>query len=213
MNAPADAFEGARTFRAVFPLVGRSFAEIELAYLGLTSKIETPIRDRLAFSLHSELSPRGYTIGREWCRVDIAVLCGDAPMALLEIKAMNTFDAHRQEYPRLLRDDYLKLRGLGFKGAQLLTLLLVTHPHGEPQAPLGVIKYASKIRGSLKKHGGPDKVEQAAMSQIDCWRQAEILDKGRLPGGAAFGVSVSVHWRLFGPKVIQPDNAEVQPTN
>jgi hypothetical protein len=41
----------------------RSFAPNELAYLALTSKVELPIRDRLAWSLHTALP--GKIVARE----------------------------------------------------------------------------------------------------------------------------------------------------
>ena len=53
----------------------KSFAAGELAYLALTSKVELPIRDRLAWCLHTSLPNR--VVAREWKRCDLAVLDDD----------------------------------------------------------------------------------------------------------------------------------------
>jgi len=91
----------------------RSFSQGELAYLAPTSKAERPVQDRLAWTLHTRLP--GLGVSREWKATDIAVLTADAksPVALLEIKAMYSFDlAQNQQnaavYPQLMRSDLAK---------------------------------------------------------------------------------------------------------
>src|SRR5690348_7326338 len=75
-----------------------AFALGELAYLALTSKIEHPIRDRMAFYLHSKFSGAGSIVAREWKRVDLAVIASDGkPSCLVELKACYTFDALEKE--------------------------------------------------------------------------------------------------------------------
>lgn len=49
-----------------------SFAPGELAYLALTSKIERPLQNRLAWSLHTQLP--GRVVSREWRSTEIARL-------------------------------------------------------------------------------------------------------------------------------------------
>lgn len=71
--------------------IGEDFQENELAYLALTGKVENPFRDRLAFKLHRNLSPE-VVVAKEWRRVDIAILRSEVPLALIELKAMYTFD-------------------------------------------------------------------------------------------------------------------------
>ena len=69
-----------------------SFAPGELAYLALTSKIERPLQDRLAWLLHTRLPD--LVVSREWRATDIAILSAGAesPLVLLEAKAMYSFD-------------------------------------------------------------------------------------------------------------------------
>lgn len=64
----------------------------ELAFLALTSKIELPIRDRLAYTLFRRLPE--LLVTREWRPVDLAVLSpdGKTPVLLLEAKALYTFN-------------------------------------------------------------------------------------------------------------------------
>ena len=71
-----------------------AFGAGELAFLALTSKIELPVRDRLAWSLYKELWP-GSVVAREWRRIDLAILPeghADEPDALIQAKALYTFD-------------------------------------------------------------------------------------------------------------------------
>ncbi|MGW1595412.1 hypothetical protein [Streptomyces sp. NPDC002343] len=49
---------------------GHTYALGELAYLALTSQIENPIRDRVAYQLHLRLQGTRLDAGREWTGVD-----------------------------------------------------------------------------------------------------------------------------------------------
>ncbi len=74
------------------------FGADELAFLALTSKVELPVRDRLAYALFERLPDR--LVAREWKRVDLAVLARRPtpfPVMLLEAKALYTFDLVGEE--------------------------------------------------------------------------------------------------------------------
>src|SRR3954447_11031963 len=95
--------------------LGRRFERDELAFLALTSKIELPIRDRLAYSLYQRLDE--CLVAREWKRVDLAVLSDDGktPVMLLEAKALFTFDLIGDDvwvdrFPQKVREDVKALR-------------------------------------------------------------------------------------------------------
>ncbi|MGW0882552.1 hypothetical protein [Streptomyces sp. NPDC002671] len=45
---------------------GQSFEDGELAYLALTSQVENPVRDRVAYQLHRLLAGTRLDVGREW---------------------------------------------------------------------------------------------------------------------------------------------------
>lgn len=71
----------------------QEFQTNELAYLSLTTKIELPFRDRLAYSLFKELDAKNIIVSREWKRTDLALLQNGLPSVLIELKAMYSFDA------------------------------------------------------------------------------------------------------------------------
>lgn len=143
------------------------FSTNELAYLALTSKIELPFRDRLAFRLHKDLAAHPeIVVSREWKRIDLAVLRGPHPEMLLELKAMYSFDMQGKtapiDYPKLIRSDVDKLRRISASYRSeppvIFTLLLATHPHSAPPASLDrVIKYASAIRSRTPEGNPPGK--------------------------------------------------------
>jgi hypothetical protein len=182
------------------------FLPNELAYLALTSKVEGPIRDRLAFQLHQALSPSGLSVAREFkgqCgRADIAVVAGDEVFALIELTAMYTFDAHHARriarYLAKLKDDASKCHRQRHENAQVFTVLLATHPQGFPtEGALAAIKYANDIRRSFNKHENPCKILAIAKKEISDWY--EDYKTGEIDGGSAYGVAVSVHYWMFGP--------------
>jgi hypothetical protein len=74
---------------------GSSFEANELAYLALTSKVELPIRDRVAWHLQLTLGD-DYVVSREWRRADIAVLRQNVPLVQVEAKAMYECEVQSQ---------------------------------------------------------------------------------------------------------------------
>ncbi len=67
--------------------------EDELAYLAMTSKVERPFQDKLAYILHKNMKKNEgeFYVAREWRRSDIAILDKkDKPHCLIECKATNT---------------------------------------------------------------------------------------------------------------------------
>lgn len=64
--------------------------EHELAYLAMTSKVELPLRDKLAYILHKNVAAN-FFVAREWDRIDVAILDSHyTPHCLIEFKATNT---------------------------------------------------------------------------------------------------------------------------
>ena len=188
-----------------------SFADSELAFLALTSKIERPVVDRLAYRLFLTLAPAGYAVTREWPlpggagRVDLAVLQGDRPCLLLEAKAMYSFDsaAHSRkdrEYPRRLQADLGRFSNATFPGVPIFSLLLATHPEAPlPLSPPGVFKYTSGVNAALRC-ATADEVRHKAEKSISAQVRSDVAaSSGSFSGGSAFGVPVSILWWLFGP--------------
>ena len=183
-----------------------SFAPGELAYLALTSKIERPLQDRLAWSLHTQLPD--LVVSREWKRTDLAILDAQAaaPLALLEAKAMYTADLAGEQpdsaadYPALMRGDIEKAWRLVPEGyAQVFALALATHPMSTPVNWPNVIKYVSHTRRKLHQFGEAGVREMAADTMKRRLPGLGPVYSGSLRGGTAFGVEVAVDWWLVGP--------------
>lgn len=194
--------------RSLITLEGE-FRRNELGYLALTTKVEQPIRDRWAFSLHKMLAPQRCCVAREWKagggnRVDLAILQDEVPVVLVELKAMYTFDAAKSERGRMklidkLFDDVRRRRRHVAGRADVYGVLLATHPGrkvaGEHR---GVVKYDKGINRSIRKHGGADVVRSRAIDAVERTLVGRgKISSGELRGGHAFGVDVSVLWWLL----------------
>ena len=167
------------------------FASGELAYLALTSKIEHPSQDRLAWCLHTQLPD--LVVSREWRATDIAIMTADAasPLVLLEAKAMYSFDVawDASHYLRLMKDDVAKAHRLDQHGtAEIYALWLMTHPLGLPWDLPGVIKYQHRIRSALRGTGAAE-LRQIAAANMGCALQE--LDRSTDTSGATIQGSLS----------------------
>ena len=124
----------------------------ELAFLAATSKIEQPIRDRLSWRLQQTL--KDYDVVREWRRADIAILKDKSPVAVIELKAMYTFDAalnnHMQFVAAISKDEQKALKLVG-PDVPIFTILLAAHPKPiNPDLMKPFIKYRNDIIRSLR---------------------------------------------------------------
>ncbi|MFD7431204.1 hypothetical protein ACFV6Z_29755 [Streptomyces sp. NPDC059818] len=188
-----------------------SFAPDELAYLALTSKPEHPIRDRLAWVLHTSLP--GHITAREWSpygaqgRTDLAVLneTTHEPLALVEMKAAYTFDFARKEqatvgkYSRYMADDLAKATTVGAGKARVYGLMLLTHPSSVPRQRTQVVKYGLEIARSLT-HRSADDLSRAARENARLTLQVHgKVNDGTICAGTAFGIDVDINYLLVSP--------------
>lgn len=100
--------------------IASNFQVDELAYLALTSKIELPLRDRIAFELHKKFSDT-HLICREWKskenksskRIDITIIdkSNFKPVCLIELKAQSVV-RYEKEFTKHLINDLIKIRNL-----------------------------------------------------------------------------------------------------
>ena len=190
----------------------KEFRENELAYLALTSKAERQIVDRLAFSLHRDYGGDGdasiareFTVSRKIQRVDLAITHGKIPLFLLEAKAMQSFHANLPKEGLRYRDkvehDKEKLRGYAPETPsgrlERAVLLLTTHTSSPPDMKWdGIVKYAGRIRNHR-----PECINElkAKLNKLLPSRFFPISGCGDIPGGCAFDMKVTIHFRLFGP--------------
>lgn len=131
----------------------------ELAYLALTSKVELPFRDKLAFALARLLHDSGGHVAREFRRCDLAWVVDGKPRLLVELKACYTFDLLFQPevYRGKVATDLAKALLLGGPTAHRAAILLATHPQGSIPLPLlQVVKYARDINRYLARHQGTE---------------------------------------------------------
>ncbi len=193
----------ARTFGDVTT----SFAPNELAYLALTSKVELPLRDRLAWSLHTSLWPE-YVVAREWRRTDLAVLHRDSPAApvmLLEAKAMYSFDGCTErgcaQYEAYVRSDQAKASALAGCNTSVFLLLLATHPEGAPDPSVrDIIKYSSGITRAKRHFPEPDEVREVCLDRMTPIMEAlGRTVRGSLHAGRSFNLEVTIDYWLVQP--------------
>lgn len=180
--------------------ISKSFEKNELAYLSLTSKIENPVRDRLAYRLHSDFRNVSTIAAREWKRRDLVILKNGSPKAIIEMKAMYTFDAAKNReisgFHQKLIEDMAKANM--YNGVEVYGLLLATHPQETLNKDYKyTVKYLGGINSALKR-SSHDILLERAKKNIGCaFKNCETVASGKLTGGTAFGVPVSVHYWLF----------------
>lgn len=190
---------------------GRSFATGELAYLALTSKIERPFLDRLAFAAQVELAPSGVHVAREFFvagagRADVAILRGEQTLCLVEGKAMAVADCtraepRRREYADLLQRDLTRYSYSAFPTAEIYSLLLGVHPLARlPTELRRVVKYVGLLNSAFGLLHSADKIYAEANRNLRGYLLNDVIvGAGAFDAGAAFGIPVEVRWWLFGP--------------
>ena len=180
----------------------RDFSQDELAYLALTSKVELPIRDRLAYSLHRHFGNiDGALIAREWKRDDLGIIIDQKPRLLLEAKAMyvlNIWDGYRIKFLNSVKKDLADLKEkYSDNNVEKLLLVLATDCYPNPEKHLDdVVKYSYAIRNYYKNRKSADEIQRSAE---DMFCEFEHFSSGRISGGHAFGMEVGVYYWLFGP--------------
>lgn len=182
--------------------VDKDFRSNELAYLALTTKIEHPLRDRWAFRLFKEFFDK-QTVSREWLRTDLAILENGNPLALIELKAMYTFDAALDPegirgFCDAMDDDITKASHLADKSTDIYTVLLATHPKQKIEEKLeGVVKYMSSINRAIELYGSEEAVAEQAIDAVNKrLKNNNIISSGVLSGGEAFTVPTDVYYWL-----------------
>lgn len=190
-----------RFLLAELEVVAKSFRKNELAYLSMTGGIENPIRDRLAWSLHSHLYETTDVI-REWKRRDIAlfpVKKPKEPSAIIELKSMSLGG---NRYLQLVDDLEAARCVLGApRNIKRLGLLLVTFTHDPTTTRHRHIAKNFGMRNRPHMTGRPSTaVRGNARSQLrDDLKDLDFAVTGPRPleGGRAFCIRLTVDcWAL-----------------
>jgi hypothetical protein len=184
--------------------IKKHFSNEELAFLGLTSKIENPIRDLVALRLKKILGSN-FIIAREWKRCDLAVLRKDnTPVCLIEFKACYSFDLfnskNRKNYTELVKGDLQKsdnLKNKYSKHSHCFSILLVSKPKDLiPNKYNGIIKYRSGINSNLKKcNENISKLETTGHREII--KNFENIVFGKIAQDSAFGIKYGLDYYLI----------------
>ena len=188
---------------------GRSFANGELAYLALTSKIERPLLDRIAFSAQRVLQG-GAMVGREFSirgagRADVAILENGRVRCVIEGKAMAVADCtrtepKRREYAERMEQDLEKYRNAPLPGAEIFCLLFGVHPLSRIPSELVVVKYLSLLNSAYTRLGSAECIYEDADRNLQSYlRDGLLIASGVLEGGVAFGIPVEIRWWCYGP--------------
>ena len=180
------------------------FNKDDLAYLAMASKVEHPVRDRLALKLRSEF----LAVGREFNRADLVAFDQlGIPTLVVELKAMHTsfvtspakVDWCAVQIKHVLDSAARKVKA----EVEALAVLLGTHLHDVPDGlPEGVVKYAGEIRNALKMHRGNERAvreecDRVVRDRLAGLSGARVQKRGTIGQGSAYGVKVAVDYWVF----------------
>lgn len=184
--------------------------------MALTSKIENPIRDEVAFHLYDKYD-NNYIISREWAnkqrkggsRRDIAILdTKNNPVLFFEFKNCYSFDLMLKgkilRYIRDIKDDFEKAKKSGNGKTKIYEVLIVIHPKTVIDDNFErVIKYNNQINRALKKNeedkitkiGNKNFRKYANQNNLNINDSGSIIDDGK-----AFGVKCSIYYFILTKK-------------
>ena len=185
-----------------------SFRMNELAYLALTSKIELPIRDKMAYRIFLEQFPN-YISAREWKRSDLVLLNNFEPACIVEFKAMYTFNAIFQpsKFKKLMENDIKKAFKIGNQDTEVYSIILATHPCKvifEEEKYEKIIKYCNKgINKAYDKFINSNTIKETAKENFESqFKNQDRLLGGTIKAGTAFDIEVEILYWIYGPHMM-----------
>ena len=177
------------------------FGEDELAYLSLTSKNESVIRDKIAYKLHLEL--RNLIVAREYSvkgvnsRIDLAILENNDIKDIIELKSMYTFDSidGLDKFIDSVNKDFGKNSSLKNNTTRQFAIIIGTHPRDIPSEEYkDFVKYYNSIKRYMKKVSTDkvfiDKMDRKIRNAFEK-DEYEVRDT-MMNAGNAFGVDVDI---------------------
>ncbi|WP_406241231.1 hypothetical protein [Streptomyces anulatus] len=208
---------------------GGSFQQGELAYLTMTSQVENPIRDRVAFEMHKQLRHSRMDVGRELTglftrgehgqfaprKIDLAVVekprrrrtYTPEPHGVVEFKAIYAHDARSPgEQNNVYRSVYTDVEkcaewsSLVFSVVLLPTLRLVGDRH-----PSQIME---KIEGKVFADGSKRNMrlvsDEVTMQEVTkSLSRLGPVRKGLLDAGTDSGVQVAMPYLILGPVPVE----------
>ena len=138
--------------------IEKNYQTDELAYLSLTSKIENPLRDKIAFELQKSVG-KNKIVCREWtnnrlskAKADIAILdINGIPECVIEFKAHSSITGIG-EWSNCLIKDIRKNQEL-YKQTEMIFVLFANFVNGLPKNQIfnQSIKYYDSISKSVNR--------------------------------------------------------------
>lgn len=195
-----------------------SFNENELAYLAITSKIENPLRDKIAYKLHEQLNDK--IICREWKdasnpenknRYDLAILDKNEK----HVECLVEFKAHslqRQETGYILYElnkDLNRLEKFRQTEIEKYFVLFQNLPHSKFDVDFSsAIKYFQEMNNYFEKNNMT--VELIRNNYHSWWENSIIgnklnpldenkVEKFTIETGSCYGVKIDIEGFIYGP--------------
>jgi hypothetical protein len=208
---PSRLMDLTNLLRVAITRASESFVKDELAFLALTSKVERPFLDRVAFQLHRGMESSGTVVAREYpvfvgVRADIAILRAGDLIGAIEGKAMYTADCLTgrglgPEYPKRMHADLQRYATTQNDGLQVFTLLVATNPGTQvPESLQSIIKYSRLVNRGFQIHSSALELERIAGEYLEAQISAQVtIANGKLDAGKAFEIPVALLWWLYGP--------------
>jgi hypothetical protein len=191
--------------------VHASFRPNELAYLAVTSKVENPLRDRIAYALHAQFGEESL-VHREWKdpnnkKADIAITdMRNRVQCLIECKA-HSAPTYEKGYSRLALEDLQKMYNSSEDDTELYFIFFLNHVYSSGKIEeqfQRAIKYWDLLNNALGKYDyAPDMTEHIE----EHWKR-HMNDIGlditksqsfRIESGTYYNMQVYVHAHLYGP--------------
>lgn len=185
--------------KSIIKEINSNFDENELAYLALTSKIENPLRDKIAFELQKKIGSSNI-ICREWNdlkqyrnRVDLAILDRKGnPECLVEFKAHSSISGI-QQWAKEIINDLEKNKQYENQNTEMIFVLFANHHKSLPENKIfeHSIKYCKELSKSTK-NWSIDKMSNSFENKFKSLVLSSNIDKYLIDAGTYESVDVQI---------------------
>lgn len=190
--------------------IENKYTEGELAYISLTGKNESFIRDNLAFILMSKNKENGFS--RERGRMDIVQFLSykDFPKAknIIELTSLYTTDLLNRDlfsknYKAKIKKDFSKNEKYAFIDTKTYNIIIATHLNGEIiDKYKNIVKYSRGLN-KWRFQCDEENYKQALINRCNQTIEEEIMEPGItkyhtcIDAGEAFGIAVDIHFWIL----------------
>lgn len=194
-----------------------SFYENELTYLAMTSKVENPLRDKIAYLLHRKFS-KDFLVCREWKnrsinnnRTDLAIidLKTQKPKYLIEFKA-TSLQSFEELYATYFKNELEKMNNVAEPGTEMYYIFFQNLPGVRIDEKYNqAVKYFSFINNYFNKYQNEtiketrEKIHEKWYSNLIDTRihSKQNITKLTINAGYYYNLLLSIEIFLYGPIV------------